>query len=129
MIKKAILLCITLLLLSGCGNKNQQPTNTEVEDQTKTIENKAMLSDMQFQLKDAKTENEVTSFDFEITNLASETKYLKEFLVKVTLEDDSMITLSGVVEQEIASQEKITITCSYGGNLSSYKALDYALVD
>ena len=127
--KKIILLGITLLLLSGCGNKTQQPTGTDAEEQTKTIESKAELSDFQFKLLEAKTENETTSFAFEITNLAKETKYLKEFLVKVTLEDDSMITLSGVVEQEIASQEYITITCSYGGNLSSYKALDYELVE
>ncbi len=127
--KKIILLCITLLLLSGCGNKTQQPTSTETEDKTKTIESKAELNDIQFSLKDAKTENGATSFDFEVTNLANEAKYLKEFIVKVTLEDDNMITLSGVVEQEIKSQETITITCSYGGNLSNYKALDYELVD
>ena len=124
--KKIILMCLTLLLVSGCGNKNIQKPN--IEEEPKKIESNATIQDFQFQLVEGKTENETTSFEFEITNVSSEPKYLKEFLVKVSLEDESIVQLFGTVEQEIASQEKINITCAYGGNLANYKSFDYELI-
>ena len=125
--KKILSLALIVLLLAGCG-KVTKDEKKDADDSQKQVESN--VSDFNFNLINSSFENGTSNFDIEITNVSSESKYIKEFNVAVKdKEGNLLVTLAGIVESDIASNDKITITCSYGGDLSSFDSLKYSLVD
>ena len=126
--KKIIVLAIVIVCMCGCGKKeiNNPIDNTE----QKQIESNASIGDLNFELIDTKIENGTSEFTFEITNTSNESKYIKSMnAIAKDNEGNEIITLLGVLEEEIGSGEKTTITCSYGGDLSNVETFEYELID
>ncbi len=120
--KKIILFLLVFLCLCGCGKEEQ----INYEENKEPIKSMVTLNDFQIELKDKKVENGTSTFTFSVTNLSNESKYLKEILAKA--KDDlgnSIVSLLGVINQEIKSGEKIEVNCSYGGDLSNVQLFEY----
>ena len=128
--KKIVILLFVLISICGCGKKEEMKQgDTPKEEIKEPIESKMTLSDFQIELKSNKIENGTSEFTFEITNISKETKYVKEMQAKAKDgEGNNVVSLLGVIEQEIGTGEKVEVNCSYGGDLSLVQSFEYELV-
>ena len=114
--------------MCGCGKREE---NKKPEEEPKNkIESKATINDLEIEVIETKIENGTSEYTMEITNKASESKKVNVIEVKAKdSEGKEVITLLGVVEEEIAPGEKTRVTCSYGGELENVKTLEYEVID
>lgn len=127
--KKAIVIALLVISVCGCGKKEEYKEPSLEENKTQ-IESKATVNDFQFELKESKIENGTSEFVFEVTNVSSEAKYIKEIqAIAKDSEGNPIITLSGVIESEIGSKEKTEVTCSYGGELTNVSTFTYEILN
>ncbi len=129
--KFKILTFILLMLFVFTGCKEKEPMQEETKkEEPKKVESNVTLENFQFKLLNAKIENGSSEFEFEITNISNEAKELKKLNITVKDENnDDLVHLISVINKQVESQDKITVTCSYGGDLSNYHSFDYKLVN
>lgn len=138
--KKIILGLLIMLSVCGCGKKEKmdKPNDTNqpqnIEETTKPGEEKqerqstGTLQDFKIVLLASNLEEETSEYTFEITNIAREKKYINAIEVKAKdSEGNNVITLTGVLEEEIESGEKTEVTCSYGGKLEGITTFEYEI--
>lgn len=126
--KKLIIGICILISMSGCGK--QEEIKKPEEEANNKIESKATMNDLEIELIESKIENGTSEYTFEITNKASESKKINGIeAIGKDSEGNQVITLLGVIEEEIETGEKTRVTCSYGGELESVKTFEYKIVD
>lgn len=127
--KKIMVIAILIVGLCGCGKKEEYKEPPEENKQTQ-IESKATVNDLEFELKESKIENGTSEYTFEVTNVSSETKYVKEIqAIAKDSEGNQVIILAGVIESEIGSKEKTEVTCAYGGELQNVSTFTYEILN
>ncbi len=115
------------------NNSNQNSENISKENENKNPNDNFIPSDkdtnFDFHLDDTKYEENTTEFIVTITNKSNQPKYLNEFFIQLESNEESkeQLRVYGIVEKELASNETITINCTYGDDLKNYKIIGYSI--
>lgn len=132
-VKKIMIGAIILLSVCGCGKKEEMNNTPNEEIQEgETIKGNVKLEELKIELVSSKIneEEEVSEFIFAITNIANETKTIKEIKAQAKdKEGNDLIALSAVIEEEIKSGEKKEVNCSYGGILKDVDTFTYEVIN
>lgn len=121
-----MLSCVSIL--TGCGNKEEKKELDNKENKTEETK-KVQTDSFEFTTNSVNFENENSTFDINVKNIASEERYINEFLIHVKDADGNELAgLYGYVNETIESQGERVISCSFGNNLSNYASLDFEVL-
>ena len=113
------------------NHKGTDEPKAEEKEQNNTTET-PMISDeidsFVFIIEEATFEDGTSDFMVKITNQSGEPAYINTFAMRIKdSEGNEMIKLTGIVNEEIEANGTRTVGCSYGGDLSGYASVDFAI--
>ena len=114
-------LCVfSLLLVVGCGK------DKKVEKNEKKLLDNQIVNEVEFSGANLTYENELSTFTVVVTNKANSSK--KIGVVDITFKDKDgnvIITLKGLVDKELKTNNSASISASAGIDLKSAKTIEY----
>lgn len=121
--KKVLVLGIclmTLITVVGCGKdkKEEKKENNLLDNQ--------IVNEVEFSGANLTYENELSTFTVVVTNKAKEAK--KVGIVNITFKDkdgNEIITLKGLVDKELKTNNSASISASASIDLKSAKSIEY----
>lgn len=121
--KKLLVLGIclmTLITVVGCGKdkKEEKKENNLLDNQ--------IVNEVEFSGANLTYENELSTFTVVVTNKAKEAK--KVGIVNITFKDkdgNEIITLKGLVDKELKTNNSASISASASIDLKSAKSIEY----
>ncbi len=128
-LKIFVIMLFCVFIVTGCGNKKEN--NQQPKEETKTPETKTVQADsFEFTTNSVNFENNNSVFDINIKNIASEERYINEFLIHVKdSAGTELAILYGYVNETIEAGGERVISCSYGSSLSNYASLDFEVTE
>ena len=128
-----IVLIVGIVILINTGKKEDIPSVNEDNNVEEKVPGESGISSdsiesFEFKIDDETFEEGTSSFTVTVTNKTNEAKYLNTFaLVPKDENGNSMISIYGIIDEEIEANGTRTIICSYGGDVSNYSSMDYKI--
>lgn len=122
---KILLILVTVFTLAtGCKNKEKEEKQ-ETKNETEVTQ-PIIAESFEFKVVSVNFENENSVFDINVKNTSNEERFINEFIIHVKDENGSdLAALFGYINETIEPNGERVISCSFGGNLSNYKSLEY----
>ena len=127
---KFLLIIILAISLCGCAKdeKNELKENVKTNTVEKSKTSEVNKDDFKIKHINSIFENNNSVFEIEITNNSNKISSFKELEVQVLDQNNNVLAiLYGYLENELNPGEKELVRCSYGGDLSKFKSLNYKI--
>lgn len=136
----SLVLLLSFVLITGCGKKttnsennnnqnNEQKENQNILENTKVIGNQTIGS-LKFEIKSLKYENEVSTFEYVITNETQDEIIMPSFKMTITDGEKKLYVLNmSYKDKKLSPNESITSKKEIKKDLTEATSITFELIE